>query len=239
MVLSAAETVPLPWSVTVVKWEDLRKSALPLGSPHYLLHTCVASIQNGDPQLQSLNHHGAHLTCYGEIQLNHQGKRVTHTCWALPGLFNHDFIAQCESSVGLQGPIRNHGNHLCWRWSSEGPSLQLHAHAAELAGTGFSAFPSPFPGKSTQGIHCGKLREIIFTCLRKVTHRDDFRHLFSDVTQLSKLSTHNSLIFSWLIFHFLYKRQHSPFLFDTRIIGSDPRIKCVCFQHCHTRRHAE
>lgn len=103
MVPSAAESVPLPWSVTVAKWEDPRKSALPLGSPQYLLHTCVASIQNGDPQLQSLNHHGAHLTCRGEIRLNHQGKRVNHACWALPGLFNQDFIAQCEPSVGVPG----------------------------------------------------------------------------------------------------------------------------------------
>lgn len=52
--------------MTVVEWEDPRKSALPPANPHYLLHASVAPIQNGNPQLQSLDHHGAHLPCHGE-----------------------------------------------------------------------------------------------------------------------------------------------------------------------------
>lgn len=64
--IHAAESTSLPWSVTAVGWKRPRKSAPAPVSPHYLLHTGIAPIQNGDPQLQSLHHHGAHLTCWSK-----------------------------------------------------------------------------------------------------------------------------------------------------------------------------
>lgn len=152
MAPSVAESIPLPQSVTAVKWEYPRKPAPPPESPHYLLHACIASIQNGDPQLQSLNHHGAHLTCHGEdpIALTRK-ERVNSTYWALSGLFHNDSFTMWLLCGSDRGPSRNCGKHLCWRLSSEGPSQRLRARAAELADRGFSAFPFLFPGKNTQG----------------------------------------------------------------------------------------
>lgn len=80
-----------------------RKSAPSPVSPHYLLHTRVASIQDGDPQLQSLHHHGAHLTCRGEDAIESPRKQRANHTWALAGLFNNDFRLQCDSSVVVTG----------------------------------------------------------------------------------------------------------------------------------------
>lgn len=56
---------------------------------NYLLHTSIASVQNGNPQLQCLNHHGAHLTCQGEDLTKLPRKEVVrHTYWAFSSLAN-------------------------------------------------------------------------------------------------------------------------------------------------------
>lgn len=102
MAPSAAESTPLP-SSDRCQVGTPRKSAPPPVSPYYLLHTRVASIQDGDPQLQSLHHHGAHLTCRGEDSIESPRKpRVNHT-WALAGLCNNDFRLQCDSCVVVTG----------------------------------------------------------------------------------------------------------------------------------------
>ena len=151
MAPAVAESTPLARSVTAANWEYPGKCALPTVSPQYLLYTSVAPIQNGDPQLQSLNHHGAHLTCHGEDSIELPRKqRVNHIYWALLGLFNNDFVSKYAISVVATGPIHKSQNHLCWHLSSGGPSLQPHAHAVELVGRGFSAFPFPSPGKKKQ-----------------------------------------------------------------------------------------
>lgn len=90
--------------MTVVQRVYPKKSKLPSGSPPYLLHAGVAPIQNGDAQLQSLNHHGAHLTCHGEDSIESPKKwRVNRIYRALSGLFNNDFMSQHAVSVGATG----------------------------------------------------------------------------------------------------------------------------------------
>lgn len=85
--------------MTAVTREHPRKSVLPPSGPHYLLHTSIAPIQNGDPQLQSLNHHGAHLTCHGEDSIESPRKQRQ----IMPvGLYQDSLImASCHSVISL------------------------------------------------------------------------------------------------------------------------------------------
>lgn len=70
--------------------------------PSYLLHASIASIENGNSQLQRLNHHGTHLTCQGEDLIDSPRKEVVnYTCWAFSRLVNvtlgHGALALCQS----------------------------------------------------------------------------------------------------------------------------------------------
>ena len=79
----------------------------PPASPHYLLHAGVTPVQDGNPQLQSLNHHGAHLTCRGKDLIESPRKqRVKHIYWALWGPFNSGFMSLCDSSVAVLEPVQ-------------------------------------------------------------------------------------------------------------------------------------
>lgn len=195
----------------------------------------------------------AHLSWwrFGWIAKEREGKsHLNPTNGALSGLFHNDFISQCEFSVEVTeahpetpGTTFAGAYHLKNHFGS--PALMQPSLLIE----GFLLFHFFFlekihrekvclpPGNSLWG---GKLREIIFTCLRKAKHKAGLWSLLSEATQLSRtvhpqfthiLMTHFPLLVREAI------RSIPLLYYDYR---KWPQVKmCLIPMSCHTKRPAE